>query len=168
MIFTKKKNMCINQLKMNNIYYNNDLFDAKMIITRPKEINDFTTYEEYKAYFVEGLIKNMKEICSDVNTNAIISDVLDEAYRKIGEKFIFVIDEWDYIFNNEMYKKDDRDNFLRFLESLLKDKAYVELAYMTGILPIAKNSSGSSINMFDEYNHIRRKDIRYVLTYFIF
>ena len=41
MIFTKKKNMCINQLKMNNIYYNNDLFDAKMIITRPKEINDF-------------------------------------------------------------------------------------------------------------------------------
>jgi hypothetical protein len=115
---------------------------------------DFKSYEEYKAYFVNGLIKNMQGICPDVNTNALISDVLDEAYRKIGEKFIFVIDEWDYIFNNEMYKKDDRDNFLRFLESLLKEKAYVELAYMTGILPISKNSSGSSINMFKEYNAV--------------
>ena len=45
---------------------------------------DFKSYEEYKAYFVNGLIKNMQGICPDVNTNALISDVLDEAYRKIG------------------------------------------------------------------------------------
>lgn len=34
---------------------------------------------------------------------------------------------------------------------LLKDKPYVALAYMTGILPIKKYSSGSSLNMFDEF-----------------
>lgn len=34
---------------------------------------------------------------------------------------------------------------------MLKDKPYVLLAYLTGILPIAKYSSGSELNMFLEY-----------------
>lgn len=34
----------------------------------------------------------------------------------------------------------------------MKDKSYVDLAYMTGVLPIAKYSSGSELNMFWEYN----------------
>ena len=38
------------------------------------------------------------------------------------------------------------------MKSLLKDKAYVKFVYMTGVLPIAKYSSGSELNMFDEYN----------------
>lgn len=33
----------------------------------------------------------------------------------------------------------------------MKDRSYVQLTYMTGILPIAKYSSGSEINMFWEY-----------------
>ena len=40
---------------------------------------------------------------------------------------------------------------LLFLKGLLKDKPYVALTYMTGILPIAKYSSGSELNMFIEY-----------------
>ena len=47
---------------------------------------------------------------------------------------------------------DDKKAFLLFLKSLLKGKIYVELAYMTGILPIAKYSSGSELNMFLEYD----------------
>ena len=41
----------------------------------------------------------------------------------------------------------------------LKDQPYVDLAYMTGVLPIAKYSSGSELNMFDEYNFMN--DSRY-------
>ena len=37
-------------------------------------------------------------------------------------------------------------------QNLLKNQVYVELAYMTGILPIAKYSGGSELNMFSEYN----------------
>ena len=40
------------------------------------------------------------------------------------------------------------------MSNLLKDKAYVEMAYMTGILPIAKYSSGSELNMFCEYTMV--------------
>lgn len=39
-----------------------------------------------------------------------------------------------------------------FLRDLLKGQAYVELAYMTDVLPVAKYSSGSEINMFKEYD----------------
>ena len=46
----------------------------------------------------------------------------------------------------------DKSSFLKFLKVLLKDRPYVELAYMTGILPIAKYSSRSELNMFDEYD----------------
>lgn len=42
--------------------------------------------------------------------------------------------------------------YLAFLKNLLKDQIYVELTYMTGVLPIAKYSSGSELNMFVEYD----------------
>lgn len=41
--------------------------------------------------------------------------------------------------------------YLTFLRSLLKDRPYVKFVYMTGILPIAKYTSGSELNMFAEY-----------------
>ena len=73
-----------------------------------------------------------------------------EVFSKLDEKFIFIFDEWDYIFNANIFE-EDQDKFLEFLMKLLKDKPYVALAYMTGILPIKKYSSGSSLNMFDEF-----------------
>ncbi len=62
------------------------------------------------------------------------------------------MDEWDAIFHMPFISDKDKQEFLRFLKALLKDKAYVEIAYMTGVLPIAKYSSGSEINMFKEYD----------------
>lgn len=43
------------------------------------------------------------------------------------------------------------DSFGIFNETI-NSEVYVDLAYMTGVLPIAKYSSGSELNMFDEYN----------------
>lgn len=42
--------------------------------------------------------------------------------------------------------------YLDFLREWLKDKGYVALAYMTGILPIKKYGKQSALNMFDEYS----------------
>ena len=114
----------------------------------------FEGYEEYEKFFIEGLINDLKEIQPDIDENKPIGKIFGEVYDKTDKKFIFIIDEWDYIFNKNLYTKDDRRNFLEFLEDLLKDKAYVEFAYMTGILPIAKYSSGSSLNNFKEHDAI--------------
>ena len=38
------------------------------------------------------------------------------------------------------------------MRNLIKDKAYIHLAYMTGILPIKKYGTHSALNMFDEFS----------------
>ena len=117
----------------------------------------FKTYDEYMDFFIDGLIKDLKDICSEIDENDPISKIFKDFYEKTGQGFIFIIDEWDYIFNRNLYSRDDKMNFLDFLENLLKDQPYVELAYMTGILPIAKYFSGSFCNMFAEYNTLNDK-----------
>ncbi len=121
-------------------------------ITFNSNASDSKTYSDYIEYYKTRLIRDIIEAYPNVNTNDTISEMLKQAYDETGGSFIFILDEWDYIFNNNLFSEDDRKKFLRFLEDLLKDKPYVELAYMTGVLPIAKYSQGSALNMFREYN----------------
>ena len=79
-------------------------------------------------------------------------DSLNDLLLATNSSFIFILDEWDSIFYRDFMKAEDKKEYLRFLKNLLKDQPYVELAYMTGVLPIAKYSSGSELNMFDEFN----------------
>lgn len=79
---------------------------------------------------------------------------MDIYARDSEARFIFVLDEWDFIFHQDFVTEEDKKAYLRFLRSLLKDRPYVLMTYMTGILPIAKYSSGSELNMFLEYTMI--------------
>ena len=65
--------------------------------------------------------------------------------------FIFVLEEWDAIFHMPFVTDKDKQAYLLFLKSLLKDQEYAEFVYMTGVLPIAKYSDGSELNMFVEF-----------------
>lgn len=67
------------------------------------------------------------------------------------QRFVFVLDEWDFIFHKDFVTEENKKQYVLFLSNLLKDRSYVQLTYMTGILPIAKYSSGSELNMFWEY-----------------
>lgn len=90
------------------------------------------------------------------NEGTVVED-LKRIYAKTKEQFIFVLDEWDAVFHMPFVKESDRQNYLLFLKSLLKDQAYVSMAYMTGVLPIAKYSSGSELNVFVEYSMVIMK-----------
>ena len=106
------------------------------------------SYEDYINGIRKSIIEDIKEIFPEVNTKDryFISDI----FNATKEKFIFIIDEWDYIFSHDLFKENQKD-FLEFLRDLLKDKPYVALCYMTGVLPIKKYSEGSALNMFKEY-----------------
>ena len=65
-----------------------------------------------------------------------------------------ILDEWDCIFREYKEDKEAQEKYLDFLRDLLKDKAYIHLAYMTGILPIKKYGTHSALNMFDEFSMI--------------
>ncbi len=69
-------------------------------------------------------------------------------------QFVIVIDEWDAVFREYPNDLDGQKLYLDFLRDWLKDKGYVALAYMTGILPIKKYGKHSALNMFDEFSMI--------------
>lgn len=110
------------------------------------------TYDEYIKLIQSALRDDITEAYPDLKVKDYytISDML----FLTGDKFIFIFDEWDYIFNNSLFEENQND-FLEFLRNLLKDQPYVALCYMTGVLPIKKYSSGSALNMFDEYTFLK-------------
>lgn len=113
-----------------------------------------TTYEQYIARIEKRLIRDLKKAYPDVELDQEESavDVLLDIYEADSTaRFIFVLDEWDFLFHQPFATAEDKMAYLAFLRSLLKDRPYVLLAYMTGILPIAKYSSGSELNMFTEF-----------------
>ena len=114
--------------------------------------DEMDTYEDYI-----GMVKNsIKKDISDNYPGINIDDFynISTMLRATNEKFIFIFDEWDYIFNSNLFEEHQND-FLEFLRNLLKDQPYVALAYMTGVLPIKKYSSGSALNMFDEFTFLK-------------
>lgn len=112
--------------------------------------------EDYKKYIrrINKLLKeDLKELYPQLKLDYedTIKDLLRKIYERTGDEFIFVFDEWDYIFHEWFMTDRDKDEYLTFLSTLLKDQPYVKMTYMTGILPIEKYSSGSKLNMFIEY-----------------
>ena len=113
-----------------------------------------STYIQYIDRIERKLVEDLIEAYPNVKIDKedAVWDVLKTIYNADSkEKFIFVLDEWDFIFHRDFVTEADRSDYIDFLSNLLKDQPYVKLAYMTGILLIAKYSSGSELNMFLEY-----------------
>lgn len=122
----------------------------------PRDCRAYSQYiERIQSLLLDDLAMTYPNV--RIRETDAVWDALNKVYAYCGgEKFIFVLDEWDYIYHQDFVTDADKEHFTKFLSNLLKDKAYVEMAYMTGILPIAKYSSGSELNMFFEYSMASR------------
>ena len=112
------------------------------------------SYKQYIERIEETLIKDLKKEYPDMpidDQNAVWDTLLEIYAEKQDINIVFVFDEWDFIFHQKFVTEDDKLSYLQFLRNLLKDRPYIALVYMTGILPIAKYSSGSELNMFAEF-----------------
>ena len=76
----------------------------------------------------------------DISRTEAIWDVLQKIYGRTEEKFLFVLDEWDAVFYVPFISAVNHQEYLLFIKNMLKDQPYVELAYMTGVLPHHKTS----------------------------
>ncbi len=113
-----------------------------------------SSYEDYIGRIEKRLIRDIRKEYpeADIEETDSAADTLLDLYAQEEEaRFVFVFDEWDFIFHQNFITEQDKKEYLLFLRNLLKDTPYVRLAYMTGILPIAKYSSGSELNMFSEF-----------------
>ena len=112
--------------------------DMASLLQRLKRIvlrDLFDVYSEVEYFDKEDLTESMQDI-----------------YAQTQRPFVIVIDEWDCIFREYPHDTEAQRAYLDFLRDWLKDKAYIGLAYMTGILPIKKYGTHSALNMFTEYS----------------
>ena len=119
----------------------------------PRNCDSYTQYiERIEALLIEDVKEAYPQV--KINEADAVGDILESVFVQCGEKFIFVLDEWDFIFHRDFINDIDKEKYVAFLSNLLKDRPYVVLSYMTGILPIAKYSSGSELNMFAEFTMV--------------
>ncbi len=119
----------------------------------PRNCDSYTQYiERIEALLIEDVKEAFPQV--KINEADAVGDILESVFVQCGEKFIFVLDECDFIFHRDFINEIDKEKYVAFLSNLLKDRPYVVLSYMTGILPIAKYSSGSELNMFAEFTMV--------------
>ncbi len=115
-------------------------------------INEDKNVQKGLDYLCRRLIHELKQQFGDVDCfdwNNLMS-VLEDIFAAKHIPFIFIIDEWDCIFRELKDDKEAQKKYLDFLRDILKNKSYLALAYMTGILPIKKYGKHSALNMFTE------------------
>lgn len=110
--------------------------------------------EEMLQFIEEDLLEELMSVFSKVRfpQRKSLIKVLASIFEEIKIPFVVIIDEWDCVFR--VYKTDcnSQTKYLNFLRNLLKDKSYIALVYMTGILPIKKYGEHSAINVFYEHS----------------
>lgn len=70
-----------------------------------------------------------------------LPDALSRIKDKTGQKFIVIIDEWDVLIRDAAANNKIQDDYITFLRGMFKGiepTKYIQLAYLTGILPIKR------------------------------
>ncbi len=183
-IDTEKSFMCISRprrfgksvaAKMIYAYYDRscdsrELFKGLEITKSPdfeKHLNKYPTIYLDWNFFVskdkntvvkeaqKTIIQDLKESYPFLEETDNLMFALTEINSKTGDRFVFIIDEWDMLVRdvNEEVQKE----YVNLLRSLFKsntaNKIFL-LVYMTGILPIIKTETQSALNNFDELSII--------------
>lgn len=130
--------------------------DVQRFLETKQDLDTFIS--EIEKRVIAELIKEFPK-CSNLSADARLKDILDQIFIQTGKGFVFVIDEWDCVFRMAKEREDIQRSYLDFLRGMFKGAEYVELAYMTGILPIKKYGEHSAINIFDEYSMVDPKSL---------
>lgn len=115
------------------------------------------TPENLSFYLEERVLEEIKEVYGEYinQEETSLPEALASIFAKenrVNKGFVIIIDEWDCVFREAPHNKKAQKNYLDFLKDLFKDRTYVKLAYMTGILPIKKYGTHSALNIFDEFS----------------
>ena len=117
-------------------------------------MEDSGSVQEMLDYLTAEVLDELRERFPDVDFGNRIKlrTVMSKIYGKTKRQFVIVIDEWDAIFRTWKNDEEGQKKYLDFLRDMMKDKPYIALAYITGILPIKKYGKHSALNMFTEYS----------------
>lgn len=86
-----------------------------------------------------------------------LMDYLVRIAAATGQRFFFIIDEWDAICREFAPDTKPMDRYVNWLRRMFKDVSAIDAfagGYMTGILPIKKYKTESALNNFREYSMV--------------
>ena len=94
----------------------------------PAECSSYTSYiSRIEKRLKADLLKDFPDAeCSMEDALWDILDSIFDAYH--GQKFLFVMDEWDYIFHRDFILDKDQKRYLQFLSNLLSFFFYLAVA----------------------------------------
>lgn len=107
-------------------------------------------------YLNRNLMKELKTEYPDVFSDFVQTTygIMARIREATGRKFIVIIDEWDAPIRDTKLGQKVQDEYINFLRGMFKGvepTKFISLAYLTGILPIKKLLSESSLNNFKQY-----------------
>lgn len=112
--------------------------------------------ENVVSYITEKTILELRNYYPEILPDSISS--LPEALSCIntatGQKFVVIIDEWDVLIRDASTDLVVQEEYINFLRGMFKGSEptkYIQLAYLTGILPIKKIKTQSALNNFAEF-----------------
>ena len=129
------------------------------------DIQRFLFDESHLDIFIDEIqdriIQELREVYGDNFQSGPyrLPGTLEQIHACTGDSFILIIDEWDCVFRIAKDRMEIQKKYLDFLRGLFKGAEYVELAYMTGILPIKKYGEHSALNIFNEYSMIEPRGL---------
>lgn len=110
-----------------------------------------------QIFLIKEIKRQYPELTPYDETNLPLT--MAEAFQLSQKQFIVILDEWDCLFRmrserDKKAREQAQQKYLDFLREWLKDRNYIALAYLTGILPIRKYGEHSALNMFFEYSMV--------------
>ena len=126
--------------------------DLSDFVTRYKDDNIVDKMEER---VVADILKAYPQV--ERQEGYDLMDYLSEIAAATGQRFIFIIDEWDAICREFAPDTKPMDRYVNWLRRMFKGGQSVDVfagVYMTGILPIKKYKTQSAMNNFREYSMV--------------
>ena len=116
------------------------------------------------SFIIQSVLDELRNIYPDVLPQTVITlpDALSRVKECTGQKFVVIIDEWEAIIRDDTITEKIRDEYLNFLRGMFKGvepTKYIQLAYLTGILPIKKEKTQSAVNNLDEFTMLQADEL---------
>lgn len=112
----------------------------------------------------QSVLDELRDIYPEILPQEVVTlpDALSRVKERTGQKFVIIIDEWDVIIRDESIKNTTQEEYLNFLRGMFKGvepTKYIQLAYLTGILPIKKEKAQSAVNNLDEFTMLQADEL---------
>lgn len=116
------------------------------------------------SFITKSVLYELRGIYPDALPQEVVTlpDALSRVKERTGQKFVVIIDEWDVIIRDGAMIENIQDEYLNFLRGMFKGvepTKYIQLAYLTGILPIKKERAQSAVNNLDEFTMLQADEL---------